>query len=168
MHFSAAYWIERLQLTTHPEGGAYNRTYCSSVVIPSDQLPPAFHGDRPASTAIYFLLQAGEFSALHQIASDELWHFYYGDALTIYEIQPDGILATHLLGANPENGEQFQCVVKAGSWFGSAVKHGSNYALVGCTVAPGFDFADFRMGNRRALLDMYPQHATMIHSLTHP
>jgi len=166
MKWNAAYWIEHLQLQTHIEGGAYTRTYCSDLSIPREQLPPAFHGPRPVSTAIYFLLQQHEFSALHRIASDELWHFYYGDALVIYEIGSDGQLHEHLLGSNPANKESFQCVVRAGSWFGSRVKDGGDYALVGCTVSPGFDFADFTLANRTHLLERYPRHGSVIRMLT--
>jgi uncharacterized protein len=167
MKLSADYWINKLQLTAHIEGGAYTRTYCSGLTIAETHLPPGFHGPRPASTAIYFLLKKDQFSAMHRIASDELWHFYYGDPLMVYEIDPTGNLTEHLLGNNPENNGHFQCVVKAGSWFGSKTKDGGEYSLVGCTVSPGFDFADFELGKRNALLQLYPQHHTIIQTLTH-
>jgi uncharacterized protein len=162
----ADYWINKLQLTRHIEGGSYYRTYCSGVLIDQKQLPPGFHGPRPASTAIYFLLQKDQFSAIHRIASDELWHFYYGDPLLVYEIDEAGNLTEHLLGNNPENNECFQCTVKAGSWFGSKIKKGGGYSLVGCTVSPGFDFDEFELGEREALLQLYPQHAGIITALT--
>jgi len=163
---SAGYWINKLQLTRHIEGGSYIRTYCSPLTIPREQLPPTHKGPRPVSTAIYFLLEKEQFSAMHRIASDEIWHFYYGDPLIVYEIDPSGHLTEHLLGNNPEAGECFQCIVKAGSWFGSKTKEGSDYSLVGCTVSPGFDFDDFEMGVRETLLKLYPQHAGLINSLT--
>jgi len=166
MELTAGYWIQKLQLTRHIEGGSYCRTYSSDLVFPQQQLPSGFHGARPASTAIYFLLEKGQFSAMHRIASDELWHFYYGDPLLVYEINTEGALKTHRLGNHPENGEQFQCLVKAGSWFGSKTKDGGNYALVGCTVAPGFDFDDFELAERNALLQLYPQHRDIIEMLT--
>ena len=162
----AQYWIDTLQLTRHPEGGSYIRTYHSPVTIPAHQLPVPFKGPRPVSTAIYFLLEKGQFSAMHRIASDELWHFYYGDPLVVYEIDTAGKLTEHLLGNNPDNRENFQCVVKAGSWFGAKMK-GDDYSLVGCTVAPGFDFADFELAARDTLLQLYPQHAAIIKALTH-
>jgi len=112
------------------------------------------------------LLQKGQFSALHRIAADELWHFYTGDPLEIIEIKPSGALCVHALGPDAEAGETFQCVIEAGSWFGSRVKNGGEYSLVGCTVAPGFDFADFELADRNQLMGLFPQHADIIHSLT--
>ncbi|MFT3933480.1 MAG: cupin domain-containing protein [Chitinophagaceae bacterium] len=163
---SADYWIDRLQLSRHIEGGSYRRTYTASLTLPKQQLPTSFNGPRPVATAIYFLLEKEQISAMHRIASDELWHFYYGDPLVVYEINASGILTQHLLGNNPLNGEQFQCVVKAGSWFGSKTIDGGNYSLVGCTVSPGFDFDDFELGDRNTLLQLYPQHANIISMLT--
>jgi uncharacterized protein len=166
MKADADYWIQTLQLMPHIEGGAYSQTYRCNLSISQNNLPQTFHGPRPASTAIYFLLKKNQFSAMHRIASDELWHFYFGDSLIVYEIDAAGKLTEHLLGNNPANKEQFQCVVKAGSWFGSKTKEGGDYSLVGCTVAPGFDFADFELGERVALLQLYPQHTTVIEMLT--
>jgi len=166
MRPSADYWIKQLQLTRHIEGGSYNRTYCSDLLVPQQQLPPGFKGDRPIATSIYFLLEKDQFSAMHRIASDELWHFYYGDALIVYEINSSGHLTEHLLGNDPEKNESFQCVVKAGSWFGSKTKEGGDYSLVGCTVSPGFDFADFELAERAALLQQFPQHSKLIRLLT--
>ena len=166
MRPSADYWINTLQLTRHIEGGSYCRTYCSAVTISQHQLPKNFKGPRPAATAIYFLLEKHQCSALHRIASDELWHFYYGDPLIIYEIDHAGILTEQLLGNNPENKESFQCTVKAGNWFGSKTKEGGEYSLAGCTVSPGFDFDDFELGKRDELLTLFPQHAATIQILT--
>ncbi|MEO5683565.1 MAG: cupin domain-containing protein [Chitinophagaceae bacterium] len=166
MKLTADYWINTLQLTRHIEGGSYTRTYCADLVLPRQQLPASFNGPRPVATAIYFLLENNQFSAIHRIASDELWHFYYGDALVVYEIDKAGKLTEHLLGNNPGNNEHFQCLVKAGSWFGSKTREGGDYSLVGCTVSPGFDFADFEMGDRAELLQFYPQHAAVIQMLT--
>lgn len=163
----AGYWITKLGLTQHIEGGSYCQTYRAGLVIPQSQLPATYHGDRHACTAIYFLLEKEQFSALHRIASDEVWHFYYGDTLVIYEIDITGKLTEHLLGNNPErSGENFQCVIKAGSWFGAKVKEGGDYSLVGCTVAPGFDFADFELAKREELAKRYPQYASVINMLT--
>jgi len=165
MQRDAAYWIEKLQLTRHIEGGAFREVYRSSLSIGHQCLPATFKGDRNASTSIYFLLAHGEFSAFHRIASDECWHFYSGDRLHIYEILPSGELITHRLGSDIENGESFQTMVRAGSWFAS-VPAGSEYALVGCTVTPGFDFADFELADREGLSRQYPQHASLISALT--
>ena len=166
MRPTAAYWIEKLQLTSHVEGGAFREVYRSSLTIPRRSLPLFFQGDRNVSTSIYFLLAAGQFSAFHRIASDEGWHFYFGDPLLIYEIGHNGLLTTHRLGPDPEKGETFQSVIKAGSWFASIPAPGSEYSLVGCTVSPGFDFTEFEMADRTGLSQQYPQHAELIHSLT--
>ncbi|HXB93733.1 MAG TPA: cupin domain-containing protein [Puia sp.] len=160
------YWIEHLQLTPHIEGGAFRECYRSGLTIPQASLPLFFQGDRSVATSIYFLLAAGQFSAFHRIASDELWHFYYGDTLLIYEIGHNGRMVEHRLGSNPQNDESFQTVVRAGSWFASVPAPGSEYALVGCTVAPGFDFADFELADRAALIGQYPDHAGVIQRLS--
>jgi hypothetical protein len=163
---TAAYWIKKLQMLPHPEGGYYAETYRSSETIKADSLPKRYNGDRTFSTAIYFLVEGGQFSALHRIASDELWHFYTGSSLLVYVIDPQGHLQMIRLGNNPEAGEVFQAVVKAGCWFGSKVEDPTGYALVGCTVAPGFDFADFELATRTELVNLYPQHGHIIESLT--
>jgi predicted cupin superfamily sugar epimerase len=161
----AAYWIEKLQLQEHIEGGAFKEVYRSEMVIPQTVLSQDFKGNRNAGTSIYFLLQDGQFSALHRIASDEIWHFYYGDPLIVCEITISGELIEHKLGADFEAGEQFQCVVKAGSWFGAMPAKESAYSLVGCTVAPGFDFDDFELAQRDSLLLQYPQFSDLISKL---
>jgi predicted cupin superfamily sugar epimerase len=163
---AAAYWIEKLNLIPHVEGGAFREVYRSGLTLPKTVLPLFFQGSRSVSTSIYFLLSQGQFSAFHRIASDELWHFYYGDPLNVYEIAHNGRLYTHVLGSDPEKGESFQTVVKAGSWFASAPAPGSEYALVGCTVAPGFDFADFELAARETLTTQFPDHADLIRQFT--
>jgi predicted cupin superfamily sugar epimerase len=166
MNPTAAYWIENLQLTKHPEGGAFREVYRSSATM---QTPGLFNKnvqERNVSTSIYFLLQDDEFSSFHRIASDELWHFYFGNTLIVYEIDSStGKLVEHQLGINFDEGEVFQTVVKAGNWFGAKVKDGG-YALCGCTVAPGFDFADFELAERKKLIAEYPQHEELITKLT--
>jgi uncharacterized protein len=166
MRPTAAYWIAKLQLKPHVEGGAFRETYRSSVSISRGCLPAGFGGDRHIATGIYFLLTKGEFSAFHRIASDECWHFYSGDCLLIHEIAPSGVLTTHRLGRNVDQNESFQVMIRAGSWFASAPSEKSEYALVGCTVSPGFDFADFELANRDTLVAQYPQHAKLINALT--
>lgn len=159
-------WIDALNLQPHPEGGFFAETYRSSLNISSRDLGGSFNGSRSASTAIYFLLRAGDISHFHKIASDELWHFYAGDALDVHIITETGDHEVFKLGSNPENGEQFQACVPAGLWFGSCVADGGSYALVGCTVAPGFDFEDFEMAERAALVKKHPRHKEIIHRLT--
>lgn len=128
----------------------------------------ALPGPRSFATSIYFLLRAGEFSALHRIASDELWHFYDGDPLEVETIHPDGRHETLHLGRNADRGELFQAVVPAGCWFGAvgALPSRVGYSLVGCTVAPGFDFQDFELGRRAELIRAFPGHRTLIERLT--
>jgi len=166
MRPTAAYWIKKLDLITHIEGGSYHQTWRAGISIPQAALPDTYHGNRPAGTAIYFLLEKDQFSAMHRIASDELWHFYYGDPLVVYDIDEKGQLTQHLLGNDPENGQSFQCLVKAGHWFGARLQAGGAYALAGCTVSPGFDFADFELAQRAALVQQYPHHEELITSLT--
>lgn len=163
----ASYWIEKYNLLPHPEGGYYAETYRASETFAQTALPARFSGDRAFSTGIYFLLESHNFSAFHRIQADEMWHFYAGEALEVFVIDPKtGELNVIRLGNNPENGETFQAVVPAGAWFGSRPASGSKYALVGCTVAPGFDFADFEMAECAALSQLYPQHAGLIAELT--
>jgi predicted cupin superfamily sugar epimerase len=163
---NAAYWIEKLQLAKHAEGGYFSEVYRSSLTVNKVNLPDPFHGNRNFSTSIYFLLEGEQFSAFHRIASDELWHFYAGDSLIIFEVEQDGNLIEHKLGNNPENGESFQIVIKAGNWFGSRVGNGNGYSLVGCTVSPGFDFEDFELAERKLLIEQFPQHKDLIRNLT--
>lgn len=162
MKTTAAYWRDTLQLTKHVEGGSFRETYRASAIME----PAGFAGPRNASTGIYFLLEDGDFSAFHRIASDEMWHFYDGITLHIYEITAEGLLKVHRLGRNYSQGEQLQLVIPAGSWFASCVEETGGFALVGCTVAPGFDFADFELAGRAELSELYPQHAGLIALLT--
>ncbi|MBS1774425.1 MAG: cupin domain-containing protein [Bacteroidetes bacterium] len=161
----AQYWKQQLGLISHIEGGAYKEVYRSGLQLPHHTLTISHTGDRAASTSIYFLLERGEFSAFHRIASDEIWHFYDGDGISIYEMTTRGELKHHKLGLNIENGEQPQIMIPSGSWFGSRVEAGS-YCLCGCTVAPGFDFADFELADRNVLIQEYPQYAGIITELT--
>ena len=165
---NADYWIEKLDLQRHPEGGYFKETYRSNEVILEPALPERFKGDRVFSTCIYFLLAPHEYSAFHAIQQDEIWHFYAGSSLTIHIIDQQGEYSALKLGKNIENGESFQAVVPAGSWFAAAVNNTAEYALVGCTVAPGFDFVDFEMADRRNLAGLYPAHRKIIEKYTIP
>jgi predicted cupin superfamily sugar epimerase len=162
----ANYWIEKLGLEAHPEGGYFRQTYKADLMLVKDSLPPEFAGARAASTAIYFLLRGKEFSAFHRLRSDEVWHFYVGSTLVVHVIDEAGRYSEILLGNDPDAGEVLQAVVKAGCWFASRVKDGKSFALVGCTVAPGFEFEDFEMGKREKLVREYPQHRGVIQRLT--
>ena len=151
----AKYYIRTLNLLAHPEGGYYKETYRSAGTLSTNS------GNRNFCTAIYFLLEEGNFSAFHKIKSDELWHFYTGDVLEVIEITKEGKLKITELG--PDN---FQYCVPVGNWFGSRVKKGGKFSLVGCTVAPGFDFVDFEMAEREKLLNEFNQHEKIIKELT--
>ncbi len=167
MQSKVAYYLEKLGLTRHVEGGSFKEVYRSTELIPHTALPKGFAAARPFGTAIYFMLEEGQFSAFHRIASDETWHFYDGVTLSIYEINSNGQLIRHQLGRDLEAGEQFQLTIPAGSWFGSRCEVKNGFSLVGCTVAPGFDFADFELANKEALQMSYPQHAGIIGEMTY-
>lgn len=158
--------IKQFNLQKHPEGGWYNQTYKSKELIPVTALPQRFKGDRAYSTAIFFLLEQGNFSAFHKIKSDECWHFYSGDPLHIYVIDQAGKLNTILLGNNFEKRQYFQYIVPANCWFASRPAPGSDYCFVGCTVAPGFEFDDFEMANGEELSLLYPNHSSIIKELS--
>jgi uncharacterized protein len=163
---SADFWIQHLHLTRHIEGGSFNEVYRSPLIFPPDSLPGKTGGNRNACTHIYFLLEKNQFSAFHRIRFDELWHFYAGDPLTVYEIDKAGRLHEHVLGNDPTKEQSLFCTIAAGSWFGSKVNVDGEYSLVGCTVAPGFDFEDFELAKRSELVLQYPEHSKIITSLT--
>lgn len=160
---SARAVIEALGLGPHPEGGYFAETFRSPLTVGSSAHP----GERRASTAIYFLLAAGEFSAFHRVRSDEVWHHYAGDVLELHSIDASGAHQRRLLGVDLVWGERPQLVIPAGVWQAARPLPGSaGYVLVGCTVAPGFEFADFEMPARDALLREYPDQRALIESLT--
>ncbi|MFN8358101.1 MAG: cupin domain-containing protein [Spirosomataceae bacterium] len=162
----ATYWVETLHMQSHPEGGYFAETYRCAETFAKEGLPQRYSGARSFGTAIYFLLESHHFSSLHRIKSDEIWHFYAGCPLDVYMIAPTGDLTVVRLGSNPDGGEVFQAVVPAGYWFGAKPCHPNSYSLVGCTVAPGFDFGDFELARRDDLLAAFPAHAAVIHLLT--
>jgi len=157
--------IQRHGLEPHPEGGWYKQTYKSHEQVDAEALPRRFGASRVFSTAIYFLLEKGNFSAFHRIKSDECWHFYTGDPLLIYIIEQTGELKVISLGSDTEKGQSFQYVVPANCWFASSPAPQSKYCFVGCTVSPGFEFEDFELANATALSVMYPQHKSIIMEL---
>ena len=157
-------FVRALQLQAHPEGGWFAEHYRSALEIQ----PEGFSGSRNAATSIYFLLEAGQFSAMHRIKSDEIWHFYEGGPLDIIEIDLNGKLLSTRLGRNLQQGEHFSYTVKAGHWFGSRPAPGTEFSLVGCSVAPGFDFADFEMPNQAWFLREFPQYEGLLREMTRP
>ena len=165
---NAQYWIDHLGLLPHPEGGYYRQTYAADATFLPSSLPSGFDGSRAASTAIYFLLTKDDFSAFHRLRSDEVWHFYTGDAVEVLvlDVATEGGLRTILLGNGTEKDQEFQAVVKAGLWFASRLLRGGSFALVGCTVSPGFHFDDFQLASRDELIAAYPEHHEVIQQLT--
>ena len=157
--------IQEYGLIPHPEGGWYKETYRSEATIPAEALSKSFSGSRSMSTAIYFLMEAENFSAFHRIKSDECWHFYAGGTLEIYIIDTEGTLSVVKLGNQIDKGECFQYVVPANCWFASKPAEGVSFSFVGCTVSPGFDFQDFELANGATLSLQHPQHATLINAL---
>ncbi|SAK62172.1 hypothetical protein AWB76_03193 [Caballeronia temeraria] len=154
--------IQRLKLEPHPEGGFFCETYRANgkVVRESEQAM------RSASTAIYFLLCDGAHSSWHRIRSDEDWHFYAGDPLDVHVLDANGTLVTHRLGNALEHADAvFQAVVEGGNWFAAECHDAEGAALVGCTVAPGFEFSEFELAVPGALEARYAQHRELIERL---
>jgi predicted cupin superfamily sugar epimerase len=166
MLFSVQALVQKFNLARHPEGGYYRETYRSAETIGQSALPARFTADRAFATAIYFLVEQGNFSAFHRIKSDECWHFYAGQSLYVHVLQPAGEYELIRLGADIGAGEVFQAVVPAGAWFASETAPGGNFSFVGCTVAPGFDFADFELAEGSTLASQFPVQAELIGRLT--
>lgn len=143
--------VDLLDLAPHPEGGFYRETFRAP-------------GPRAASTAIYFLLPAGTFSAFHRIRSDEVWHHYDGDPLELHVVD-GGRHERVVLGRDLASGERPQHVVPAGAWQ-AAIPLGTRWTLCGCTVAPGFDFAEFELPGRDVLLAQLPGHEALVRRFT--
>jgi uncharacterized protein len=154
--------IRRLQLEPHPEGGYFRETYRDDARVRREGSDET----RAASTAIYYLLCDGAHSSWHRIRSDEVWHFYAGDCIDIHVIDAQGKLLTHRLGnAVLHDDAVFQAVVKAGDWFAAECSDAEGRALVGCTVAPGFEFAEFELAESGVLEALCPQHRELISRL---
>lgn len=157
--------IRLLKLAPHPEGGHFAEVFRSSLPVASE----AHAGARSASTAIYFLLRSGEFSALHRVRSDEVWHHYAGDPLELHAFSDAGH-AVHRLGNDLVQGERPFAVIPANAWQAARVVESAGathgFALCGCTVAPGFDFSDFELPSRERMLTHLPEHAQWVHALT--
>jgi uncharacterized protein len=157
MHETAQHLIRELRLVSHPEGGYYRETYRSAERVTTRR-----GSERSALTAIYFLLTSENFSAFHRLNADETWHFYRGDPLAIEIIDATGRHERRILGPDGP----WQTTVPAGAHFASHVETPGGYALVGCDVAPGFEFADFFLATRTILTAAYPQHAGIIARFT--
>ncbi|MCS1350920.1 cupin domain-containing protein [Mechercharimyces sp. CAU 1602] len=162
------YWLEKLDLQPHPEGGYYRQTYRSSEWISDEEVSQSFTEKRMLATSIYFLLPHDEVSHFHRLKSDELWYYHTGSSLTIHVIDEEGMYKQIKLGPDLENGEVLQALVPKNKIFGSSVNGGKGFSIVGCMVTPGFDFQDFELFEREELLELYPQHREVITALTRP
>jgi predicted cupin superfamily sugar epimerase len=158
--------IHHLHLQPHPEGGFYREVYRSEERIPSSALAAKYTGERNVCTSIYFMLTAAAFSAFHRIQQDEIWHFYQGAPIHLHILSPEGKHTLVKVGHDFEAGEVPQVVVPAQHWFAAAVALENSFSLVGCTVAPGFDFADFELADRATLTKTFPQHHRLIENFT--
>lgn len=148
--------IAKLGLLVHPEGGFFRETYRSGGQIPASALPSVFQGARTYSTSILYLLPEGRKSGLHRIKQDEVWHYHLGGPLRLFMISPQGETEEIILGPDIMAGQHLQFTVPAGYWFGAKPRPGAGYCLVGCTVAPGFEFADFEMASEAELKKAFP------------
>lgn len=152
---TAQYWIEKLQLQPHPEGGYFKEIYRSDETLPQSALPDRYNTKRTFATSIYFLLEKEQVSHFHRITSDEIWHFYDGCSLTIHQITEEGALKEFKLGLDYDNGESPQVMMEKNCWFAAEINDKSSFTLIGCTVAPGFEFSDFELAKRDELLETY-------------
>jgi predicted cupin superfamily sugar epimerase len=160
----AGEWVRNFGLIPHPEGGFFSEVYRSEGSIPAVVLP-AHGGERSFMSSIYFMLPPGDVSRFHRLKSDEIWYHHAGGCLSIHQIDHEGRHSVFKLGRNVAAGERLQVVVKAGNWFGAVIDAGEE-ALVGCAVAPGFDYCDFELASQLHLLEKYPQHESIISRLT--
>jgi uncharacterized protein len=159
--------IALLKLQPHPrEGGHFRETYRSDDLLPAGALPVRYGAPRCAGTAIYYLLTPNTCSALHRLASDEVFHFYLGSPVRMLQLFPDGQGKEVVLGPDLTRGQSVQVVAPRGVWQGSVLEPGGDFALLGCTVAPGFEYADYESGNRAELLARYRALAGLIERLT--
>ena len=163
---AAKYWIEKLKLKKHPEGGFYIESYRAKESIKKEALPNRYTEDRSYATSIYFLLQKDDYSSFHRLKSDEIWHFYLGTTLELILIEHNGNLKKYLLGPDYEAGEHLQLTIPRNHWFAAKLPDRTGYALVGCTMAPGFHFDDFELANRESLIQQFPQHKELITTMT--
>lgn len=161
MNRDANYFIDKLGLEQHPEGGYYKNTFSSAEEI------GAFGTTRKLFTNIYFLLKSGDVSHFHRLKSDEVWYYHGGSPLSVHVIDELGNYQEMKLGLDIENGEQPQVIVQKNTIFGSSVVEEDTFSLVGCMVSPGFEFQDFELFTQAELMSTYPQHAQIIKKLAY-
>jgi predicted cupin superfamily sugar epimerase len=166
---TAAQLIQYLRLEPLTfEGGHFRQTYVAEESVAAQALPARYGTPRTFGTAIYYLLTSApdSFSALHCLKTDEIYHFYLGDPVEMLLLYPERRGERIVLGPDILGGQRAQFVVPRGVWQGSRLIHGGSFALMGTTMAPGFDFADWAEGGRDELLRQYPEHAELIRMLT--
>ena len=159
MPATARYWIDHLQLQPHPEGGYYNEVFRSQQGV----IRAGSNTIKQACTSIYYLLEGTDFSGFHRLASDEIWYFHKGSPLHIHVIDENGDHITHELSDNASG--NLSVVIPPNTWFASEIPSRSGFALVSCAVAPGFDFNEFEMAKKQALILLYPQHTKLLNRL---
>jgi hypothetical protein len=158
---------EILHLEPHPiEGGYFAETYRSEMKVIQEALGAGYSGERLIGTAIFYLLTPDTFSAMHKLPGDELFHFYLGDPVEMLQLRPDGEGEVVVLGQDIAAGMRLQHNVPGGWWQGSRLAAGGRFALLGTTMSPGFDYADYVTGKRAALMGQYPAQGERIVSLT--
>jgi uncharacterized protein len=162
---NASYWIQTLGLQRHPEGGHFREVYRSSESLRGKALPERFNGDRSLGTAIYYLLEGHAFSAFHQLKQDEIFHFYDGNPAIVYTLQAQG-LVVYRLGRDPRKGQLPMLVLPSGTVFAVELEGHHGFALMGCTVSPGFDFQDLDIVSRDDLVRQFPEHYELVQRLS--
>ncbi len=162
---TAADWIKKLNLAKHPEGGWFREVYRSGELIEKNALPFRYNDSRCFGTSIYFLLSGKVFSAFHRIKSDETWHFYSGTSLSIYIIDEQAGLTRITLGNQLDEDNVLQYTIQRNTWFAAELNHENSFALVGCSVYPGFEFSDFELAKKENLISQLPEHRTIIEKL---
>ncbi|MDF1722851.1 MAG: cupin domain-containing protein [Minwuia sp.] len=158
---------EMLAMQSHPEGGWFAEIFRSDDQLTAEALPPGYSGPRAVSTAIYYMLEGAAISTLHRLRSDEIFHFYLGDPVEQLWLLPDGSHRTVTIGNDLAAGQRPQVVVPGNVWQGARMMNGQGFALLGTTVAPGFDFDDFEIGSRSELTAAWPEAEALIRHLTH-
>jgi predicted cupin superfamily sugar epimerase len=160
------FWIEKLNLKSHPEGGYYNEIYASKERITSIDLTHKFQGTRSLATSIFYLLDSESVSKFHKLQSDEIWYYHHGATLHVYTIDNQDILNHYKLGSNAKEGEIFQLILPAGIIFAAEVIDKEAFSIFGCMVTPGFTFEDFELLVREDMLHVYPEYEEIIKRLT--
>lgn len=156
--------IEHFSLLKHPEGGYYREVYRSEKTL--NNLPSPFNGSRNYLTSIYFMLKSEDKSLFHRLSADEIWYFHLGTALKFYLLDPEGNLKTFILGSDFRKGEMLQVIAPANHYMAAEVIEEDSFTFISCAVAPGFDFVDFEMGDKKSMTQDYPSHAEIIDRFT--